>query len=314
MNTVPSLAIIDMGKKYHLPAIIPAEGIEVYVDPDDISVDQSYQREIVSQEKIKVMAENWNPALAGRLTVVRRPDKTLKVPDGQHRLRAAQLAKTNGKLTNIPVIIFESTGRQYESGLFVALNTLSKHVTKAQRHKASIAADDEDSIEMSNYLKSLGLSIYPIPGSGLKVLNYSSVFVDCDEQNSETNRLALEFNMKLAQSEKMSSHVHNGLMMIFSHGLFQPTNENVNILLRNGPGYEGIKSAIKDRLHDAEGKSVRKAYANGILDVYNKYLPQNEQLVLSVAKRRNAANNVNNHIENANIENLNGDIIINQSK
>lgn len=125
----------------------------------DLNVDPGYQRSIdtsASQSLIRKIAMFWDWTLFHPLTVARRPDGSLWVVDGQHRLSAARL---RGDLYDIPCVVSAYSDRADEAASFVAMNVQRRPLTALELFRAALAAGDASAGEVMALMTMNGLSL-----------------------------------------------------------------------------------------------------------------------------------------------------------
>lgn len=142
------------------PAIGDPPAME-WVALDELYVDESYQRKIEarsSQELIRNIAKDWDWRLCQPLSVGRRPDDTLAVMDGQHRLTAA---KMRSDIPRLPCVIFDQPSVEDEAKTFVKLNKRRRSLNSVDVFRASIAAGSAESSEVMALIQKSGLVLAP---------------------------------------------------------------------------------------------------------------------------------------------------------
>lgn len=109
---------------------------------DRLQVDPTYQRATdspASRLLINSMIKAWDWSLFQPLAVSRRPDGSLWVLDGQHRLAAA---RQRGDIPFLPCVLQSSLTHQDEAKTFVGLNTRRQRLNQGQIFHAQLAAGD----------------------------------------------------------------------------------------------------------------------------------------------------------------------------
>lgn len=114
----------------------PSEpGTFLMVRKEDLNIDGTYQREQVSEIKVRSIASDWDWKLYGVLSVILRPDGTLWVYDGGHRCRAAFL---RDDIKELPCMVFEVAEKTDEARAFLGTNLLKTFVSAYHKHRASV--------------------------------------------------------------------------------------------------------------------------------------------------------------------------------
>lgn len=109
---------------------------------DVLEIEQSYQRDIVSDHADKI-ARNWNPLALGVLIASLRADGKLWLIDGQHRAIAARL---NGVAT-LMVQVFQGLTLAEEAALRLLFNRRMTDKPN-ERFRAQLIAGNQESIEI----------------------------------------------------------------------------------------------------------------------------------------------------------------------
>lgn len=127
----------------------------------ELKIDPEYQRSILaasSQSLIRRIAQFWDWGLCQPLAVAKRPDGSLTVVDGQHRLEAAKL---RSDIAHLPCVITSYANAGDEAAAFVALNQQRRPLTKLDLFKAALAAEDETAVTIARLLDEAGLTLAP---------------------------------------------------------------------------------------------------------------------------------------------------------
>src|SRR3990167_2061793 len=126
-----------------------------YVPKHSLKVDHAYQRPM-NDDKRRKIAANFNYAAFGCLICAKRPDGSLWVIDGQHRLGAAM---SRGDVESVPCIIFDLDGNiSDEAKDFLASNKERKPLSGFQTFKAMLASGDIIALKMKEMADGVGLS------------------------------------------------------------------------------------------------------------------------------------------------------------
>jgi len=130
-----------------------------WVMKGQLGVDHTYQRDRIREHTVNQIAREWSWMKLGVLLVVRRPDGTLWVYDGQHRKLAAD---KRADVEALPCMIFQAEAVTQEADAFIGANTVRGTVTSWQRFKAQVVARDpvalavKETVEASGYRVSEG--------------------------------------------------------------------------------------------------------------------------------------------------------------
>jgi hypothetical protein len=127
-----------------------------YKNKSELSVDHLYQRPL-SEKKCKRIAAEFDWAAFGALVVVERPDGTLAVTDGQHRLGGAML---RSDIDLVPCIIFEGDGRLKSEAIdFLTINKNRKPLSGLETFKAMVVSNDPEAEKINQMIESAGLQL-----------------------------------------------------------------------------------------------------------------------------------------------------------
>lgn len=152
---------VDVSKFASLMNAQPQQGRRAVLQNctiDELAIDPSYQRDINLQgvTLIRSIATHWDWSLCHPLIVSERPDGSLFVVDGQHRLMAAAL---RGDIRDLPCVVIRYPTVEAEAKGFVALNTARRPLTPFAIFRAALAAGDEDAIGLNAMIARHGLRI-----------------------------------------------------------------------------------------------------------------------------------------------------------
>jgi hypothetical protein len=107
-----------------------------------LQVDPTYQRatdSVSSRQLINSMIKTWDWSLCQPIVVSRRPDGTMWVLDGQHRVAGA---RARGDIPFLPCVLLSSLDHRAEAKTFVGLNTRRQRLTQGQIFHGQLAAGD----------------------------------------------------------------------------------------------------------------------------------------------------------------------------
>lgn len=127
------------------------------VDVDDLLITHHHgtQRiEGVAQRRVAKMASEWDPSKVGTITVSKRRDGSMFVPDGAHRTAAAREV---GQRT-LPAVIHEGLSRKEEAELFVGLNTFNAP-SAISNYMGRVNRGDSDAQEIKDLIEKHGWRI-----------------------------------------------------------------------------------------------------------------------------------------------------------
>jgi len=147
-------------------------------------VDQSYQRDEVSDENTRRLAANWDYKALEPLTVCRRGEKYFII-DGAQRMYAA---KTLG-LDSLPCRIVDTSGEGDEARVFTLIAAGRKQLTAVDKYRAAVVAGEPIEKEIHAFLSANGISV---SGSGSKkTISFITKLIATWRRNSEAAQSAV---------------------------------------------------------------------------------------------------------------------------
>ncbi len=126
-----------------------------WIDKEHLRVETDYQRESTTA-KVQGIARAWSWPSCGALVVGRRPDGTLVVMDGAHRLSAAM---RRADVQQLPCMIFDVRSVAAEAASFVSVNTARKPMAAIDVHRAAVVAGVEKSVAIQRLCDEIGIEI-----------------------------------------------------------------------------------------------------------------------------------------------------------
>jgi hypothetical protein len=128
-------------------------GTLVFVHKGSLAVDQTYQRKMNDSKRLRI-ASAFNWAAFGVLIVARRPDGSLWVIDGQHRLAAAQ---SRSDIEMVPVIIFDFKGEVADEATdFLIANRDRRPLDGIESFRALLVSGDPIAVQVNEMLERSG--------------------------------------------------------------------------------------------------------------------------------------------------------------
>lgn len=141
-------------QRYNWDDVIDAPGKLMYIDKEDLVVDESYQR-TATKGRVRNIARSWSWLACGVIIVANRFG-VLYVVDGQHRALAA---KSRPEVRKLPCIVYQSESGKEEADAWVKANTHRKMPTSVERFKALKESGNEDAIYLQEVLDRLNIKI-----------------------------------------------------------------------------------------------------------------------------------------------------------
>lgn len=128
----------------------------MWLDKRLLNVDHAYQRVRTKENRVNEIARTWSWPACLPIGVFVRPDGRYYVYDGQHRVRAAL---KRDDVQELPCWVFEGEEVAEEADAFVKSNTVRGPVTAAEKFKAKLVANDEESRAISAILGDYGYEV-----------------------------------------------------------------------------------------------------------------------------------------------------------
>lgn len=240
----------------------------MYVPKEQLRVDQTYQRSL-NDSKRKRIASNFNWAALGVLLVARRPDGSLWVIDGQHRLAAAM---SRSDVRDVPVVIFEFGGNiQDEAGDFLIANKERKPLTGVDSFKAQVASGDAVAIAVNDMVHSTGRVVGIARDS--KTVRCVAALYSCMQSNATAMKQLWPLICELCDGEGIDNRLVFGLHWLETR-LVDQDDQDASLLASANrrklldAGVSKILRSIGDACayYHRGGQAV---FAKGILNVLN---------------------------------------------
>lgn len=175
-----------------------------------LNIDGRYQRDQVSDNKVREIARNWDWVLLGVILVVQRDDGSLWVFDGGHRTRAAFY---RDDIDSLPCMVYQLEEISNESRAFLGKNLMTTNVSSVDKYKASVCAEDETAIATQEILKEFGVevSFNATSSRQLKCINTLQKMVD---KNESLAKRCFVFMMARTEGSPVSSVCLRGLFAL----------------------------------------------------------------------------------------------------
>jgi len=114
-----------------------------------LQIDEDYQR-LINNRRVLHIAENFCYMKAGTLSVSQRPDGSLWVFDGQHRL-VAMIRR--GDIVSISCLVYDLADKYEEAEAFVICNDGIRKLSAVEKHHASYFAKDPVAVSVQRVLE-----------------------------------------------------------------------------------------------------------------------------------------------------------------
>jgi hypothetical protein len=183
------------------------------IDKHALSIDGRYQRDQVSENKVREIARSWDWVLLGALMVVKRNDGSLWVFDGGHRTRASFY---RDDVTLLPCMVYEIDDLSNEAKAFLGKNLMITNVRPVDKYKAAVCAEDEIAKKAENLLSELGIKAcqHGTTSKSIRCINTLMSMIECDEHLA---RRCFIFCLARTDGEIVSSQVLRGLFTLCQH-------------------------------------------------------------------------------------------------
>jgi hypothetical protein len=152
----------------------------IWLDKNELFVDHTYQRDKVSEKKILRLASEWSWIGCGAICVAMR-DSDYMVIDGQHRVLAA---KRRADISQLPCIVFETSGIEEEAQGFISANINRMPVQAIDKFRAMVVSRDPVALRVQKILDDLGITVAsnPTKNRQLKTTDRCIKYAEMDEQ------------------------------------------------------------------------------------------------------------------------------------
>lgn len=176
-----------------------------------LKIDESYQREKLSEANILSIARDFAWPAFRTLLVARRPNGDLYVVDGQHRLEAA---KRRG-FRQVPCSVFDSAGAEEEARTFYTCSVKTVHIPATNKYRALITAGDPEMLAIQDMLFGLGLEVSDHGTTDPRYINFPAEIIRTYRMDPDLTRDALYLQRHMvAPVECINHHVHKGLFYV----------------------------------------------------------------------------------------------------
>lgn len=242
-------------------------GTFLLVRKEDLNIDGSYQREQVSESKVRTIAREWDWKLFGVLSVILRPDGTLWVYDGGHRCRAAFL---RDDILDLPCMVFEVSDKVDEARAFLGSNLIKTFVSAYHKHRAAVITGEPIAIAAQAILNKYGyVTTCTASKTGFAAINTLRMLVKEDAEMAE-RVFAACVDIAGPNQDPISGDVLEGLFRC------QKKLEGKADILTNGhlekikkETLAGTEAAMRRERHIV-GRGGAVVSAKAILDILNK--------------------------------------------
>lgn len=247
-------------------------GIFQMISPHDLLIDMRYQRG-TNENRSKRIAENFDMFMFGVICVAKRPDGTLAVPDGGHRVHAAKIAG----IDKVPCFVWEISDPQVEAKLFLGINKGQSPPDSYVSFEASVFSGSEDHLLTKGIVEKYGYCIAKKSGKmeGDNTVGCPEVLLWACRNNREVFEKSFDLCVKIASGEYIKKEPFQGIfyleMWLIKNmpevSVFQ--KENSDKLIQAGMVI--IERICREKSTGHSGyRNAKSACARAVADVLNK--------------------------------------------
>ena len=183
------------------------------VDKQLLNLDDAYQRERTSEQAVRRIAGHFDWTLFGVLKVAERPDGTLWVFDGGHRLRACFY---RSDIQEIPCIVFALAELADEARAFIAGAKMTQRISSMDTFRAATVAMEPSACRTAAILGELGLKANKYARLPHEIKCIHTV-QKCVQENDGLAKRTLAACAQMANESPISGQVFGGLFALVAH-------------------------------------------------------------------------------------------------
>lgn len=241
----------------------------MYVHKDTLRIDPTYQR-AHNEGKRKRIASNLNWAAFGVLLVARRPDGSMWVIDGQHRLLAA---RSRSDVDEVPVVVFDFGGNVMEEAKdFLTANKDRQPLKGIDSFKAMVVSGDPIALQVQELVQASGKTIAENAANGTSIRCVKAL-CSCMETNASALRRIWPLLVEIAADNVIDQRFLWGMhtletRLVDRDGEERSLTEANNREKLSKAGYTALMRAIGDAAayYNRGGQMI---FARGILNILN---------------------------------------------
>lgn len=250
---------------------------------NSLEIDERYQRDV--QRNSRYIGKNFDPLAANAIIVGVRKNGKMFITDGLQRYTGAKIAG----YTEIPALIFKSSGHEQEAKLFAMLNGEHRiKVTGPQNFKAKLLGKDKDAITINKVLSETGFQFtnghdnfltWPILQS---IRLIETIYKDSGKEGLKTILLLIK-ELWEQDANALRGPFLKGFWLFYVEAT-KHINFNLKIMKN-----EFIKNIPIDITRAADLKMIEKPYSRvrrdkfiqlELLEIYNKKAPKEAKIKL----------------------------------
>jgi hypothetical protein len=250
-----------------------------WIDKSKLGVDPRYQRLDIKQRTLRCMKHKWSWIACGCLIVALRPDGTLWVIDGQHRLLGA---RQRDDIQEMPCLVFNSTHVRQEAEGFYNTQTNRGAMSSIDSFRAEITAEHAVAQQVKAMVEASGYTV--LKGQGRYTVACAKSLLAAMLLDPALCRFAWEISVKIADGEVIAEHIYRGLFYLegslrAKHDRTLLEHNYIENLVKAG------KKAIQAKIlvSVAYNGGGEKSFAEGIRNLINIRRPKSRQLPSVIA-------------------------------
>lgn len=246
------------------------------VSKHELNNDTTYQRVMVSEQRVLTISAEWSWIAFNALTVADR-NGMLWVIDGQHRLAAAM---RRADIDRLPVLVFKSQSAEHEARAFLRANCIRGAVRPFDKLRASLVASDQIAIDACELMDAEGYE--PEANHGSNTVCCISAFLGALKSSRGVLERVWPLIADLHRPLPIRKKVFDALMYIGRYGSRDISGPEWarRVLKRGLPEIENEISRVDAAT--GKGGSRVKYSAIATLNVINKGVKENKRIVLTI--------------------------------
>ena len=246
-------------------------GVFMLINKNDLNIDDTYQRSVSSDVRIRAIAREWDWRLFCTILVSMRPAGSFWVVDGGHRVRASFY---RGDIVDLPCMVFENSEEgeaalRVEARAFIGKGTMRSAISSCSKFKAGVVAKNDVDLKANEIVAKNG---YRVSSGGGGNRRFSAIgimkrLIPIDEQLAAR---VFDACADIAEGDRIPGGAIAGIFRCAE----RTRGTGVDILA--GPyletlkraGIKGIERYIRDAKYES-GKGGEVVEAKAILNLLN---------------------------------------------
>lgn len=244
-------------------------GTFAMVSKHDLHIDQAYQRDKISNARVLEIASVWAWAACLVLAVARRPDGSLWVFDGQHRLLASL---KRDDIEELPCLIFDVEDIEDEAMGFVSVNTVRGSVSSYHRFRALLVAGNEAAYAVQKMVTDAGYKVVNSSCSGKGSVSCVATLLSQCEKGGNVAADIFAMMAHVYDGQSIDGDTFAGMCFLERHLRHKNLGsllESVHVERLRLEGSAGIEKFI-GKARDYYSRGGAKVYAQGVVNLLNK--------------------------------------------